>query len=47
LIAQGMAPFSPETANLRAGRTMLGRSDHLPHGAFPSLSKLRCPAEAI
>ncbi len=24
LIAQGMAPFSPETAALRAGRTMLG-----------------------
>jgi predicted ABC-type ATPase len=48
LIAQGMAPFSPETAALRAGRTMLGEiSDHLPHGAFPSLSKLRCPAEAI
>jgi predicted ABC-type ATPase len=24
LIAQGMAPFSPETAALRAGRAMLG-----------------------
>jgi len=30
LIAQGMAPFSPETAALRAGRTCLRRSDHLP-----------------
>ena len=49
LIAQGMAP-SPETAAMRAGRTMeqcLMRSGHLPRGEFPSRSRLRCQAEAI
>jgi len=47
LIAEAMAPFSPETAALRAGRTMLGRSGHLPRGVCPSLSKLRSQAAAI
>jgi predicted ABC-type ATPase len=34
LIAQGMAPFSPETAAFRAGRFMLIEID-LWHGAEP------------
>jgi predicted ABC-type ATPase len=32
LIAQGMAPFSPETAALRAGRTMLGEIQSFAQG---------------
>ena len=40
LIAQGIAPFQPETAALRPAEQYLRRSGHLPRGEFPSLSKL-------
>ena len=46
LIAQGMAPFSPETAAFRSGKLMLAEIDLL-HSAEPILVlKRRSPAEA-
>jgi predicted ABC-type ATPase len=46
LIAQGMAPFSPETAALRAGRTMLGEIQSFAQGvAYPLPLRLRFRAE--
>jgi predicted ABC-type ATPase len=47
LIAQGMAPFSPETAAFRAGKMMLSEIQSLPSGVCPLPSKQRFPAEAI
>ena len=41
-----MAPFSPETAALRAGRTMLGNIRLFARGVCPSPSKLPSQAEA-
>jgi len=47
LIAQGMAPFSPETAALRAGRMMLNEVQSFAKQGFPSPSKRHSPGEAI
>jgi adenylate kinase family enzyme len=47
LIAQGMAPFSPETAACAQVERCLRRSGHLPRGVSLSLSRPRSQAEAI
>jgi predicted ABC-type ATPase len=46
LIAQGMSPFSPEAAAVRAGRLMLSEIFFFRGGATPSLSRQRCQGEA-
>ena len=46
LIAQGMSPFSPEAAAVRAGRLMLSEIEFLQGGATPSLSRQRCQGVA-
>jgi predicted ABC-type ATPase len=47
LIAQGMAPFSPETAAFRAGKMMLSEIQSFAKWRLPLPSKQRFPAEAI
>lgn len=46
LIAQGMSPFSPEAAAVRAGRLMLSEIRFFHGVATTSLSRRRCQGEA-
>jgi predicted ABC-type ATPase len=47
LIAQAMAPFSPETAAMRAGRMMLDEIQALAEKRASLLSRQHSPAGAI
>ena len=47
LIAQGMSPFSPEAATIRAGSWSLAKFDSSHNGEFPLPLRLHCQAEAI
>jgi predicted ABC-type ATPase len=47
LIAEAIAPFSPETAALRAGRTMLEEIRSFARKRVSFFSKLRSQAAAI
>ena len=45
LIAEGMSPFSPETAAIRAGRLVLSEIAFFLNGAFPLVSRRRSRVE--
>jgi predicted ABC-type ATPase len=47
LIAEGMSPFSPEAAAVRAGRLVSVRFDSFRSAELPSPSKPRSQVEAI
>lgn len=47
LIAAGLAPFTPETAAVKAGRLMLQEIEECTGAAKASHSRPRCPATAI
>jgi predicted ABC-type ATPase len=47
LIAEGLSPFSPEAAAMRAGRLVLDEIASLRRGMFPLLSKQPCPVGPI